>query len=71
MELKVGFQLPKMALDNKSLHCGVRKYLFCPQLSKFAVASLGDKSALELRQRDMRVLPPLRQESRYQHNASI
>jgi hypothetical protein len=67
----VGLRPPEMALDNKSLHCGVRKYLFCPQLSKFAVASLRDQSALELRQRDERVLLPLRQEKQIQHNASI
>jgi hypothetical protein len=50
-----------MAPDNKTLYCVVRKYLFCPLLSKFAVASVRDQSALGLRQRlEMRwdSLPP-------------
>jgi hypothetical protein len=34
------FRGPQMAADKKTLHCVVRKYLFCPQLSKFAVASI-------------------------------
>src|SRR5215470_14042098 len=29
-----------MAPDKKTLHCVVRKYLFCPHLSKFAVPSV-------------------------------
>jgi hypothetical protein len=29
-----------MTPDKKTLHCVVRKYLFCPHLSKFAVPSV-------------------------------